>query len=119
MKRIKALGVNITLDYFGTGHSSLSYLKRFPIDTLKIDKSFVKDIDKNEQDRNITATIVRLAKYLDINVVAEGVETEEQAYMLHIMGCHYQQGYYYCKPLKAEQVANFIDKNEVDKQSVK
>lgn len=119
MKRIKALGVNITLDDFGTGHSSLSYLKRFPIDTLKIDKSFVKDIDKNEQDRNITATIVRLAKYLDINVVAEGVETEEQAYMLHIMGCHYQQGYYYCKPLKAEQVANFINKNEVDKQSVK
>ncbi len=108
MKRIKSLGVQIALDDFGTGHSSLSYLKRFPIDTLKIDKSFIRGIAKNEQDRNITATIVRLAKYLDINVVAEGVETEEQAYLLHIMGCHYQQGYYYSKPLKSEQVVDFI-----------
>ena len=117
MKRIKSLGVHIALDDFGTGHSSLSYLKRFPIDTLKVDKSFVKDIDKNDQDRNITATIVRLAKYLDINVVAEGVETEEQAYMLHIMGCHFQQGYYYCKPLKAEQVIEFINEKLKKQQS--
>lgn len=117
MKRIKSLGVHIALDDFGTGHSSLSYLKRFPIDTLKVDKSFVKDIDKNDQDRNITATIVRLAKYLDINVVAEGVETEEQAYMLHIMGCHFQQGYYYCKPLKAEQVSEFINEKLKKQQS--
>ncbi|WP_194441859.1 putative bifunctional diguanylate cyclase/phosphodiesterase [Pseudoalteromonas simplex] len=117
MKRIKSLGVHIALDDFGTGHSSLSYLKRFPIDTLKVDKSFVKDIDKNDQDRNITATIVRLAKYLDINVVAEGVETEEQAYMLHIMGCHFQQGYYYCKPLKAEQVSEFINEKFKKQQS--
>ncbi|WP_251603363.1 bifunctional diguanylate cyclase/phosphodiesterase [Pseudoalteromonas sp. NCCP-2140] len=117
MKRIKSIGVHIALDDFGTGHSSLSYLKRFPIDTLKIDKSFVKDIDKNDQDRNITATIVRLAKYLDINVVAEGVETEEQAYMLHIMGCHFQQGYYYCKPLKANQVSEFINDTLEKQQS--
>ena len=117
MKRIKSLGVHIALDDFGTGHSSLSYLKRFPIDTLKVDKSFVKDIDKNDQDRNITATIVRLAKYLDINVVAEGVETEEQAYMLHIMGCHFQQGYYYCKPLKAEQISEFINEKLKKQQS--
>ncbi|MDI4670221.1 EAL domain-containing protein [Pseudoalteromonas shioyasakiensis] len=117
MKRIKSIGVQIALDDFGTGHSSLSYLKRFPIDTLKIDKSFVKDIDKNDQDRNITATIVRLAKYLDINVVAEGVETEEQAYMLHIMGCHFQQGYYYCKPLKANQVSEFINDTLEKQQS--
>lgn len=115
MRRIKSLGVQIALDDFGTGHSSLSYLKRFPIDTLKIDKSFVRDIAKNEQDRNITATIVRLAKYLNINVVAEGIETQEQAYMLHIMGCHCQQGYYYSKPLNVEQVNEFI-KNKLTKQ---
>lgn len=116
MTRIKALGVNIALDDFGTGHSSLSYLKRFPIDTLKIDKSFVKDIAHNDQDRNITATIVRLAKYLGINIIAEGVETQEQAYMLHIMGCHFQQGFYYSKPLKAEQVVDFINKNKLNNQ---
>lgn len=113
MKRIKALGINIALDDFGTGHSSLGYLKRFDIDTLKIDRSFIKDIVDSDQDRNITATIVRLAKYLNIEVVAEGVENHEQAYMLHIMGCTCMQGYYYSRPLPADKVLAFINKGKV------
>ncbi|KKL66169.1 hypothetical protein LCGC14_2147680 [marine sediment metagenome] len=117
MNRLKALGFTIALDDFGTGHSSLGYLKRFPIDTLKIDRSFIKDIIDSEQDRNITATIIRLAKYLKIDVVAEGVETKEQAYMLHIMGCNTMQGYYYSRPLHADKVATFIAKNNQNKQS--
>ncbi|MGO2129551.1 MAG: EAL domain-containing protein [Pseudoalteromonas prydzensis] len=117
MNRLKALGFTIALDDFGTGHSSLGYLKRFPIDTLKIDRSFIKDIIDSEQDRNITATIIRLAKYLKIDVVAEGVETKEQAYMLHIMGCNTMQGYYYSRPLHADKVATFIAENNQNKQS--
>ena len=111
------LGVCFALDDFGTGHSSLGYLKRFPIDTLKIDRSFIKDIVDSEQDRNITATIIRLAKYLHIDVVAEGVETKEQAYMLHVMGCNTMQGYYYSRPLCAEKVAAYLEKNNLRKQS--
>ena len=117
MNRLKALGFTIALDDFGTGHSSLGYLKRFPIDTLKIDRSFIKDIIDSEQDRNITATIIRLAKYLKIDVVAEGVETKEQAYMLHVMGCNTMQGYYYSRPLHADKVAAFIEKNNQRKHS--
>ncbi len=117
MSRLKALGFTIALDDFGTGHSSLGYLKRFPIDTLKIDRSFIKDIIDSEQDRNITATIIRLAKYLKIEVVAEGVETKEQAYMLHVMGCNTMQGYYYSRPLHADKVATFIEENNQKKQS--
>lgn len=115
MNRIKALGFTIALDDFGTGHSSLGYLKRFSIDTLKIDRSFIQDITDSEQDRNITATIIRLAKYLHIDVVAEGVETKSQAYMLHVMGCSVMQGYYYSRPLCAENVPSFITKNNLKK----
>jgi len=115
MNRIKALGFTIALDDFGTGHSSLGYLKRFSIDTLKIDRSFIQDITESEQDRNITATIIRLAKYLHIDVVAEGVETKSQAYMLHVMGCSIMQGYYYSRPLRAEKVPSFITKHSLIK----
>ncbi|NMR26304.1 EAL domain-containing protein [Pseudoalteromonas sp. NEC-BIFX-2020_015] len=117
MNRLKALGFTIALDDFGTGHSSLGYLKRFPIDTLKIDRSFIKDIVDNEQDRNITATIIRLAKYLNIDVIAEGVETKAQAYMLHVMGCSYMQGYYYSRPLHVDKVAEFVNKSNAPKDT--
>ena len=110
MNRLKALGFTTALDDFGTGHSSLGYLKRFPFDTLKIDQSFIKDIVESEQDHNITATIIRLAKYLKIDVVAEGFETKEQTYILHVMGCNTMQGYYYSRPLCAEKVATYLEK---------
>ncbi|MBE0365196.1 hypothetical protein PULV_a1951 [Pseudoalteromonas ulvae UL12] len=111
MEKLKSLGFSIALDDFGTGHSSLSYLKQFPIDTLKIDRSFIVDMVENERDRNITATIIRLAKYLDIKVVAEGVETYDQSYLLHVMGCNVVQGYYFSPPVSVANLADLkIDK---------
>jgi len=109
MHRLKALGVTIALDDFGTGHSSLGYLKRFPIDILKIDRSFIMDIEHSDQDRNITATIIRLAKYLNITVVAEGVENERQAYLLNVMGCGILQGYYFSKPLPVDKATQLLE----------
>ncbi|MAD89451.1 MAG: hypothetical protein CMK64_07075 [Pseudoalteromonas sp.] len=109
MLRLKALGVTIALDDFGTGHSSLGYLKRFPIDILKIDRSFIMDIESSDQDRNITATIIRLAKYLNITVVAEGVENERQAYLLNVMGCGILQGYYFSKPLPVDKATRLLE----------
>ncbi len=110
MHQLKAMGFTLALDDFGTGYSSLGYLKRFPIDTLKIDRAFIKDMDTSEQDRNITSTIIRLAGYLKIAVVAEGVETEMQAYLLHVMGCEVVQGYLFSPPVQAEQIALLLDK---------
>ncbi len=110
MHQLKAMGFTLALDDFGTGYSSLGYLKRFPIDTLKIDRAFIKDMDTSEQDRNITSTIIRLAGYLKIAVVAEGVETEMQAYLLHVMGCQVVQGYLFSPPVQPEQIAALLDK---------
>ena len=109
MMQLKALGITIALDDFGTGHSSLGYLKRFPIDVLKIDRSFIIDIEHSDQDRNITATIIRLAKYLNIKVVAEGVENERQAYLLNVMGCGILQGYYFSKPLPVDKATELLE----------
>ena len=113
MHKLKRLGFTIALDDFGTGYSSLSYLKKFPIDRLKIDRSFVIDIEQSEQDRNITSTIIRLAKYLNIEVIAEGVETEAQAYFLNVMGCSVVQGYFFSKPLPTEQLEKFVEQAKV------
>jgi diguanylate cyclase (GGDEF)-like protein/PAS domain S-box-containing protein len=110
MHQLKAMGFTLALDDFGTGYSSLGYLKRFPIDTLKIDRAFIKDMDSSEQDRNITSTIIRLASYLKIAVVAEGVETEMQAYLLHVMGCQVVQGYLFSPPVLPDQIALLLEK---------
>ncbi len=111
MQRLEKHGFHITLDDFGTGHSSLSYLKRFPIQTLKIDRTFIKDIATCDQDRNITSTIIRLAKYLDISVVAEGVESKHQAYILNVLGCPVIQGYFYAKAMTKSDVETWIRKH--------
>lgn len=98
MGRLKALGVRFALDDFGTGYSSLSYLKRLPFDTLKIDHSFVRDIETDPSDREIVQTIVNIARSMKIAVVAEGVETEMQALLLRQMGCNAFQGYLFARP---------------------
>jgi diguanylate cyclase (GGDEF)-like protein/PAS domain S-box-containing protein len=102
LNALRAMGITIALDDFGTGYSSLSHLKRFPIDTLKIDKSFVADLLIDPDDRAIVSAVIALAHALDIDVVAEGVETNEQREMLQRMGCHTYQGFLYAKPLKAD-----------------
>lgn len=102
MKELKMLGVKIALDDFGTGYSSLGYLKNFPIDTLKVDRSFMADITKDKDNAAITSTIIALAQNLGLDIIAEGVETEEQLVFLTAKDCFTIQGYYFSKPLKAD-----------------
>jgi len=104
LNNLKALGVSISIDDFGTGYSSLSYLKRFPIDTLKVDRSFITELTTNSQDESIARAIITLAKSLELETVAEGVETREQLEMLRKMECDLIQGYLFGKPLPAKQV---------------
>lgn len=101
---LKDLGIKISIDDFGTGYSSLSYLKQFPLDVLKIDQSFVKEMLYDKRDSAIIKTIVHLAHNLNLEVVAEGVETKEQAEFLRNVQCQKAQGYYFSKPLEAKQI---------------
>ncbi|MER2008446.1 MAG: EAL domain-containing protein [Psychrobacillus sp.] len=102
MEQLKEIGVKIAIDDFGTGYSSLGYLKNFPIDALKIDKSFIQDIREDDDSNSaITNTIITLAENLMLNVIAEGVETKEQLDFLLSKGCYLMQGYYFSVPLKA------------------
>ena len=103
LEQIRELGVKIAIDDFGTGYSSLSYLKRFAIDTIKIDRSFVSDIPHDADDVAITTATVALAHSLNRRVVAEGIETQEQADFLKKLGCEMGQGYYYSKPLTSKR----------------
>ena len=103
LSAIKRLGVKLSIDDFGTGYSSLGYLRRFPIDELKIDRSFISDIPGNRDDAEIAATIIAMARNLRLEVIAEGVETEQQAAFLLGHGCHTYQGYLFRRPLPAEE----------------
>jgi EAL domain-containing protein (putative c-di-GMP-specific phosphodiesterase class I) len=99
---IKQLGVRIAIDDFGTGYSSLAYLRRFPIDSLKIDKSFVSDITADRDDASIAAGIIGLGHKLGLQVIAEGVETEEQLGFLYKEGCDAIQGFFCGRPQPPE-----------------
>ena len=106
--QLQALGIAISLDDFGTGYSSLSYLHRFPISTLKIDQSFVSSMSNNQESLEIVRTILGLARNLKMEVIAEGVETLEQAVELKAMNCEYGQGYYFSKALNANNAVRFL-----------
>jgi len=108
---LAALGVGIAIDDFGTGYSGLAYLKRLPIDTVKIDQSFVRDLTIDPDDAAIVTAIVAMAKSLDVDVVAEGVETDEQLDELKRLGCRRAQGYLLARPMPAEAVAKFLERS--------
>ena len=108
LEQLRALGIEFSIDDFGTGYSSLSYLHRFPISTLKIDRSFVSRMTDNNENAEIVRTIVMLARSLKMNVVAEGVETRDQLAQLALLECEYGQGYYFSKPLDPQGAARLL-----------
>ena len=110
LHQLKALGISISIDDFGTGYSSLSYLKRFPVDILKIDRSFVQDIPEDSNDMEITAAIIAMAQKLNLDVVAEGVETIEQVEFLQNNNCFIVQGYYYSRPIPESDLPDLYTK---------
>jgi len=108
LSQLKAKGIHLSIDDFGTGYSSLSYLHRLPVDTLKIDRSFVSQLGPSGENSEIIRTIVLLARNLGLDVVAEGVETAEQLTQLQAIGCEYGQGYFFSRPLDAQSAGRFV-----------
>lgn len=111
LTQLKALGVRLSIDDFGTGYSSLSRLQRFPVDTLKIDRSFISSMESDRESREMVRIIISLAHNFRLRVVAEGVETAAQAGLLQELGCEFAQGYLYSRPVPAEAVPELLTKN--------
>ncbi|MBZ5752244.1 EAL domain-containing protein [Metabacillus rhizolycopersici] len=107
---LKKLGVRLSIDDFGTGYSSLAYLRDFPIDSLKIDRSFVEEIQKD--NGVIVKTIIDMASHLSVNVIAEGIETEDQLYFLSQLRCYEGQGFLFCRPLSGAELYKLLPQNE-------
>jgi EAL domain-containing protein (putative c-di-GMP-specific phosphodiesterase class I) len=113
LRQLNALGLEISVDDFGAGYSSLSYLKHYPVNTLKISRSFVRDITTDPNDAAIIASIIAMARSLKMQVIAEGVETEEQLAFLAGQKCGCYQGFYFSKPLPAAEIVSRLQQHQI------
>jgi EAL domain-containing protein (putative c-di-GMP-specific phosphodiesterase class I) len=112
LNQLRALGVQLSIDDFGTGYSSLSYLHRFPVSNLKIDRSFISRMSLGDENLEIVRTIVMLARNLGMEVIAEGIETEEQLAQLRALSCGFGQGYLFSVPLAAESASALLGQGQ-------
>lgn len=112
LRQLDRAGIRLSVDDFGTGYSALSYLKSYPFDTLKIDKSFVQDVMKEPEDASLVRAIINMAHSLGLNVIAEGVEEESQTHFLQQEGCDFCQGYFYSRPLPAKDFEIWLKTNQ-------
>jgi EAL domain-containing protein (putative c-di-GMP-specific phosphodiesterase class I) len=108
MKKLNRLGVRLAIDDFGTGHSSLAYLKQFPVHEVKVDRAFVQGVAESPVDSAIVRAIIDLANAMGMSVVAEGVETKDQVAGLKMLGCPVGQGFYFSRPLRAEEFGELL-----------
>jgi EAL domain-containing protein (putative c-di-GMP-specific phosphodiesterase class I) len=108
LRELKAMGLRLAVDDFGTGYSSLSYLMQFPIDALKVDQSFVRDISRNREGSPIITAVISMGKSLKHRVIAEGIETPEQVAFLQEQQCEEGQGFHFSRPLVADQFAALL-----------
>jgi diguanylate cyclase (GGDEF)-like protein len=118
LNEFRQMGIQLSIDDFGTGYSSLSYLKKLPIDTLKIDRIFIEYITHNEHDRTIVASIINLSHSLNLNVIAEGVETQEQVDLLRSLDCDQIQGYFFHKALPVDEIEALLRAQSVTKPNI-
>jgi len=118
LQEIKALGVRLAIDDFGTGYSSLAQVKAFPIDTLKVDRSFIRNIPYGEKDKAITETILAMGRTLNLTIVAEGVETKEQMSYLEQQSCDMMQGFYFSRPIPPNEFVTLLRKHGRNLQTV-
>jgi EAL domain-containing protein (putative c-di-GMP-specific phosphodiesterase class I) len=113
LQALKDLGIRLAIDDFGTGYSSLSYLHRFPVDILKIDRSFIEKINQGKEGRAVARAIIMMGDSLNLRVIAEGIENAEQIVALKHLGCESGQGYYFSKPLAEEAMNEFLSNSEI------
>lgn len=116
LNQLRQFGLDLSIDDFGTGYSSLAYLQSLPISSLKIDRSFVTEIESHQTSFDIASTIVALAHHLGLDVVAEGIETEAQLKILHALGCEFGQGNFFSQPLEVPSAAHLIRQTFLDKE---
>ena len=116
MNKLRELGVKLAMDDFGTGYSSLSYIQILPITLLKLDRSFITDIEHDNIAYEIVSSVIRIAKSKKIETIAEGIENEKQAEILKKAGCDFAQGYLYGKPMPAQKIEEYFEENSLRKK---